>query len=103
MTIEHSGAVCFGMVIGWLTYFTMRYKKEHAITDIASVIGAVGGAAVLSLFSKESAVFSWYSVGLAIGFFGYVILLLILCGLNKQLSVADLLDGSKAKNPFMGG
>jgi uncharacterized membrane protein YfcA len=101
--MEHAGAVCFGAMIGWLTYFTMRYKKEHAITDIANLIGAIGGAAVLSLFSKESAMFSWYSVGLAIGFFGYFLILLILYTFTKDLKVADLLDATRAKNPIMGG
>jgi hypothetical protein len=50
MTLEFAGAFAFGAVIGWVTYFTMRYSREHAMSDIAVVIGAVGGAAVLKLF-----------------------------------------------------
>jgi len=99
--IEHWGAGCFGAVLGWITYFTIRYKKEHAISDLSAVIGALGGAAVLSLFSKESEMFAVYSIGLAAGFFGYVLVLLLIGLFSKQLTLSDLLDGSKTKNPFM--
>jgi hypothetical protein len=101
--MEHLGAACFGAVIGWLTYFTIRYKKEHAISDLSAVIAALGGGAILHLFTKESETFSWYAIGLAIGFFGYVLVLLLIGLFSKQLTLADLLDGSKTKNPFMGG
>jgi uncharacterized membrane protein YeaQ/YmgE (transglycosylase-associated protein family) len=100
MTTE-IGATCFGAVIGWITYFILRYKKEHAISDLTAIIGTLGGGAVLSLFDKNSGMFSWYAVGLAIGFFGYVILLLALGLFSKQITLSDLLDGSKTKNPLM--
>jgi len=64
--------------MGWLTYFTIRYKKDHGISDLSAVIGALGGGAVLHLFSKESGMFSLYEIGLAAGFFGYVVILLLI-------------------------
>jgi hypothetical protein len=68
------GAFCFGLVIGWVTYRTLRRRSETvALSDIATVIGAVGGAAVTGLF-KDAALFGIYCVGLAIGFFLYLIL-----------------------------
>lgn len=68
------GAVCFGIVIGWVTYRTLRRSNETvALSNIASVIGAVGGAAVTTLF-REPGPFAWYCIGLAIGFFTYLIL-----------------------------
>ncbi len=100
--MDIAGAVAFGAVIGWVTYFTMRYKKDHAISDITAIIGAIGGAAVLALFSKDSQMFSAYAIGLAVGFFGYVLILLLLGLFSKQITLADLLDPSKTKNPFMG-
>lgn len=100
--VETLGAGCFGAVLGWITYFTIRYKKEHAISDLSAVIAALGGAAVLQLFSKDSRMFASYAIGLAIGFFGYVVLLLLIGLLSKQLTLSDLLDGSKTKNPLMG-
>jgi hypothetical protein len=73
MTVELLGAFCFGVVIGWITYRTLRRQGETvAVSNIASVIGAIGGAAVTNLFLKEA--FSWYCIGLTIGFFLYLIL-----------------------------
>lgn len=73
MSIEAIGALCFGLVIGWITYRTLRRTGESvALSNIATVIGAVGGAAVTALFTGE--IFSWYCIGLTIGFFLYLIL-----------------------------
>lgn len=74
MDTETVGAVLFGLVIGWVTYRTLRRSNETvAISDLAAVVGAVGGAAVTGLF-EDGALFAWYSIGLAIGFFGYLVL-----------------------------
>lgn len=67
------GALSFGLVVGWITYRTLRRTKPTGLSDIATVIGAVGGVAVISLFPKEDGAFSSYCIGLAIGFFGYLI------------------------------
>jgi uncharacterized membrane protein YeaQ/YmgE (transglycosylase-associated protein family) len=65
------GAVCFGFVIGWVTYRTLRRKEGTTpLSDIATVIGAVGGAAVTALF-KSDVLFGLYCIGLAVGFFAY--------------------------------
>lgn len=74
MDLATSGAICFGAVIGWITYRTLRRKKgSTALTDIITVIGAIGGAAITSLFNDKD-LFGAYSVGLAIGFFLYFII-----------------------------
>ena len=98
--MDSAGAICFGAVIGWITYFTMRFKKDHSISDISGIVGAVGGAAVLALFSRESHLFSCYAVGLAIGFFGFVTVLLLLGFFSKQVKLSDLLNPKN--NPLMG-
>jgi uncharacterized membrane protein YeaQ/YmgE (transglycosylase-associated protein family) len=67
------GAALFGFVVGWVTYRTLRRKGSGAaISDIAAVIGAVGGATVTTLFKAEE-LFGLYAIGLAVGFFGYLI------------------------------
>ncbi len=74
MTLPNFGAACFGFVIGWVTYRTLRRTSgAAALSDIATVLGAVGGAAVTTLFRSED-LFASYSIGLAIGFIGYLIL-----------------------------
>lgn len=95
------GAFCFGAVVGWVTYYTMRYSATHALSDIAVVIGAVGGAAVLALFPAQTPLFATYGIGLAVGFFGYV-LILIIATLSTS-GPAGLVDQQTKKNPFMNG
>jgi uncharacterized membrane protein YeaQ/YmgE (transglycosylase-associated protein family) len=73
MVTESIGAACFGSVVGWVTYRTIRRKTQDVtLSDIAGVIGAVGGAAVTSLFGNVR-LFAWYAIGLAAGFFLYLI------------------------------
>jgi len=67
------GAACFGLVVGWVTYGSLRRAKRNGLTDITTVIGAVGGAAVTKLFPTETGAFGTYCIGLAIGFFGYLL------------------------------
>ncbi|HEX2091044.1 MAG TPA: hypothetical protein VHG28_01530 [Longimicrobiaceae bacterium] len=72
--VEEIGAFCFGFVIGWVTYRTLRRTGETvALSNIATVIGAVGGGAVTGLFATP-VLFAWYSIGLAVGFFLYLLL-----------------------------
>lgn len=74
MTFVQFGALCFGLVIGWITYRTLRRTGEAvALSNIATVLGAVGGAGVIALFKTDD-LFAAYSIGLAIGFFVYLIL-----------------------------
>lgn len=77
MTLELWGALCFGAVVGWICYRTLRRSTDPAkLSDLATVIGAVGGGAVTALF-KTADLFAGYSIGLAIGFFLYLIINLI--------------------------
>lgn len=66
------GALAFGFVIGWVTHRTLRRQEKAHVGDVAAVIGAVGGAAVVRLFPSGTDLFTAYSIGLAGGFFGYL-------------------------------
>ena len=73
-TLLAAGPFAFGLVVGWVTYRTLRHRQSgSSISDIAAVIGAVGGAAVTTLFPSEAS-FAWYSIGLAVGFFAFYVL-----------------------------
>jgi hypothetical protein len=73
MSVDLVGALCFGIIIGWVTYRTLRRTGETvALSNIASVIAAIGGGAVTALFNSP-ALFGWYSIGLLVGFFGYLV------------------------------
>jgi zinc transporter ZupT len=92
MCIAEWGAICFGVVIGWVTYRTLiRRKGGAALSDIATVIGAVGGGAVMGIFNS-SRLFAFYSFGLAAGFFAYFIVFLLI---NDRATVADQMGGDK--------
>jgi len=67
------GAFCFGLVIGWVTYSVLRRAQRGNLSDIAAIIGTVGGAAVLALFPVDTGGFGVYCIGLAVGFFGYLL------------------------------
>jgi uncharacterized membrane protein YeaQ/YmgE (transglycosylase-associated protein family) len=56
------GAVLFGVVVGWVTYRTLvRRSDEATLSDIATVVGAVGGGAVVALFNNPH-LFGLYSI-----------------------------------------
>jgi hypothetical protein len=89
MTVQGIGALCFGLVIGWVTYRTLRRREgAAALSDLATVIGAVGGAAVTALF-EVGTIFGMYSIGLAVGFFAYLIVAIVLEGKG---SVSDFME-----------
>jgi hypothetical protein len=80
MILAGIGALCFGLVVGWISYRTLRRKEgAAALSDIAAVISAIGGAAVTALFRSEM-VFGLYAIGLAIGFFAYFVISLTVYG-----------------------
>jgi uncharacterized membrane protein YeaQ/YmgE (transglycosylase-associated protein family) len=77
--MKETGALLFGLVLGWVTYRTLRRAEKTAVSDIATVVGAVGGGFVTQRFNDPN-VFGWYAIGLAAGFFGYFVTALILEG-----------------------
>lgn len=78
--LDTIGAIAFGAVIGWITYRTLRRRSDKvALSDIATVLGAVGGAGVVAVFSTPD-LFGAYSIGLFGGFFGYLLIALAFDG-----------------------
>ncbi|MEV0618699.1 hypothetical protein AB0I81_35635 [Nonomuraea sp. NPDC050404] len=71
------GSICFGLVIGWITYGTLRHKRTGpGLSELAAVLGAVGGGLVTALLGQPE-VFGGYAIGLAVGFFGYLVLVTV--------------------------
>lgn len=91
------GAFAFGLVIGWFTYFVNRYRSEVVLGDVATIIGAVGGGAVLALFPQGTAMFGFYGVGLAVGFFAYFVVLVVFVARSPGWSWEWFLDGRRPK------
>jgi hypothetical protein len=89
------GAFAFGAVVGWNAYYINRYRKDVVIGDLAAVIAAVGGSAVLTLFPAKSLAFAFYGFGLALGFFGYFGVLLVLVVLSPNVGIDWILLGKR--------
>lgn len=88
MNIVATGAICFGIVIGWITHRTIRRSAQGVgLSDIATIIGAVGGGALTGLFGPgDGTFFAAYAIGLFIGFFMYLILASTVLKNNDWLS-----------------
>ena len=98
MSAVEVGALAFGTVIGWLAYSINRNRTDGVtLGDIATMIGAVGGGAILALFPEGSQAFGWYGIGLSLGFFGYFLILLLVIRANRPTgwTTSYLLDGRR--------
>jgi hypothetical protein len=90
------GAGAFGALIGWYVYYINRYRKSDVqFSDLTSIIGILGGAAVLNLFPSSTPLFGAYGIGLFVGFFGYFVSLLLLIRSSDNFDADFLLDGRR--------
>lgn len=97
-TIQLIGAGAFGAVVGWYVYYINRWRKDDVqLSDIVTLLGAIGGAAVLALFPAKSELFGAYGVGLAAGFFTYFFILVVLVNKAPGFTSAWFLDGRAPK------
>jgi hypothetical protein len=104
MTIETTtsiqlwGAGGFGAIIGWYVYYINRYRtRDVQLSDLVTLIGILGGGAILALFPARSQLFGAYGIGLFIGFFGYFLILLLLVTVSRNFGVDWFLDGRRKK------
>jgi len=96
----HWGAAGFGMVVGWNVYYVNRYRKDVVIGDLAGLVGAVGGAGVMAFFDEKTVAFAFYGFGLAVGFFGYFLVLLLFVALSKAVTIDFFLGTTDGVKPM---
>jgi hypothetical protein len=85
------GALVFGLVVGFITYRTLvRTTDKAAITDLAAVVGVIGGGAVTSLYDPQGDTFAWYAVGLALGM---AVFFLAYWKMNGKQALAKVMAG----------
>ena len=98
MALEYIGSLFFGLVVGYITYRVLaRTTDRAAVTDLAAVVGAVGGGAVTGLFDPGSGMFAMYAIGLAAGMIAYAVLF---GWLNGRTELAKVLGGSDPERPL---
>lgn len=69
------GALCFGIVTGYITYRTLVRKDTSSVSDLAAVIAALGGGVVTQVFDPaDGNLFGWYAIGLLVGMVVFLIL-----------------------------
>ncbi len=67
------GAMCLGIVIGWLTrYFVFRFNSFKPMT-LTAVISAIVGGTVVGFLGADKSVWWFYPIGLLIGFVVYAV------------------------------
>jgi hypothetical protein len=92
-TIQIFGAMGFGAIIGWFVYFINRYRKgDVQWSDLITLIGILGGGAILALFPEQTDLFGAYGIGLFIGFFGYFVFLMVWVRVSPNFTVDWFLD-----------
>ena len=98
-TLQLLGAGGFGALIGWYIYYINRYRKDAVqLGDLVTLIGAIGGGAVLTLFPEQTDLFGAYGVGLFAGFFGYFLLLVLLVlRSHGEFTATWFLDGRRRR------
>lgn len=90
------GAGAFGIVIGWYAYHINRYRKgDVQLSDLATLLGILGGGSVLALFKAQTDLFGAYGLGLAVGFFSYFLVLLLMVRRSDNFDVDWFLDGRR--------
>jgi uncharacterized membrane protein YeaQ/YmgE (transglycosylase-associated protein family) len=98
--IQFIGGLAFGAVVGWVTYFILRRAQPKTLSDITTIIGAIGGAAITGLFTKGETGFAGYAIGLAIGFFVYYVVYRMIVGKD---AIREALVKGSAGAPLGGG
>jgi hypothetical protein len=97
-TLQLFGAGAFGALIGWYVYYINRHRREEVTgSDLVSLIGVIGGTAVLNLFAAKTDLFGAYGIGLAAGFFGYFILMALFVWKSDNFNADYFLDGRRKK------
>jgi len=95
----HLGALSFGALIGWYVYYINRYRKADVqFSDITTLVGVIGGGSITALFDAKGTMFGAYGIGLALGFFGYFLVLIILVYKSENFTSDWFLDGRR-KDP----
>ena len=103
ITVSQRGAFCIGFLLGWLLYYINRHRTgEVSLADFGTIVGVLGGAAVLGLIgdgkTANPTLVGYYGVGLMSGFVTYLVVLLLLVRFSKgEYDMLFFLDGRRRK------
>jgi hypothetical protein len=66
-----------------------------SLADVATLITAIGGGAILALFDPKTDLFGFYGIGLAVGFFAYFLVLILMVAMSPKFGLEWFLDGRR--------
>jgi hypothetical protein len=95
-----AGAACFGAVLGWFLYYLNRYRTDVKLADLATLVAAIGAGAVLTLFPAKTELFAAYAIGLAVGFFAYFVVLIVMVAISETSTVDWFINPSPGNRPM---
>ncbi len=96
--IQLLGAGGFGVILGWYVYYINRYRKADVqLSDLVTLVGVLGGSAIMAIFPARTDLFGAYGIGLCLGFFGYLIVLSMLVRRSKNFDADWFLDGRRKR------
>jgi hypothetical protein len=99
-TLQLLGAGGFGAMVGWYVYYINRYRRgDIQLSDLVTLVGVLGGGAVLALFPARTDLFGAYGIGLFAGFFSYFVVLLVLVNISLNFNADWFLDGRRRRLP----
>jgi hypothetical protein len=94
--IQSLGAFGFGALMGWYVYYVNRYRSgDVKLADLVTLVGVLGGSSILALFPASTDLFGAYGIGLAVGFFGYFLILLRMVKMSPNFDGDWFLDGRR--------
>jgi NhaP-type Na+/H+ or K+/H+ antiporter len=94
--IQLLGAGGFGALLGWYVYYINRYRKADVqLGDLVTLVGVLGGGAILAIFPQRTDLFGAYGIGLFLGFFGYLAVLIRLVIISNNFDADWFLDGRR--------
>jgi len=97
-TLQICGAIGFGALIGWYLYYVNRHRTDTVqISDVGTVVAAIGGAAILAIFPAKTDLFGAYGIGLFAGFFGYLLVMSVIVATSNKFDREWFLDGRRKK------
>jgi hypothetical protein len=84
------GASFFGAVVGWLAHNVFQRAELLNVSWLASIIGVVGGGAVMAIFPERSPMFGAYCIGLGFSFFARVLTYPITKAISDEMELEKL-------------
>ena len=106
MSVQTIGVICFGLLVGFITYRTLVRAATTAVSDLAAVIAAVGGGAVTAVAKPGTDQFGWYAIALLAGFVAYGVLYTVTNGVGsfaKVMGQEDVVAGGAGRQVPPGG